>query len=422
MRGSSLLVVALLTLLFSLKGMASGASDLGKFESLGEVSVSLKAYRDTAGGMIYYLEEKEGRTFYAPGNKGVANVITTLSNINVEKTELYYRTYPIENLINFTYPQIMQMLIEDKAPEDTPPQGIQPKDLPKDLLEECKHYSRNSDPIIFMQKALLALEGNYNQDQIIINTLELMPTLFAYAYRHKAGKSYIAPSKDLTYEENLLYMMFEEEFLNDPLRKVKVDMARILLILHAEHSTNASTASMRNTKSSGSSFIQCLNGALGNLSGSKHGGANRAALKMYREKIQTKENIPAFLKKVRDKEEVFMGMGHRVYNGPDPRYALLMSLSDRFFEKIKPNPLLEVAKEALAQAQADSYFASRGIYPNIDSVSWAFMEAIGISEEIFIPFFALSRTAGWSAHYLEEKGPIFRPSAILASASNTKSM
>jgi citrate synthase len=227
-----------------------------------------------------------------------------------------------------------------------------------------------------------------------------MPTLAAFAYRHTMGQPYVYPDNDLKYPGNFLNMMYkmtELKYEPDPRLERALD---ILFILHADHEQNCSTNAVRAVGSSQVDPYSAVAAGVAALYGPLHGGANEAVLRMLK-RIGTKENIPAFMQGVKDGNERLMGFGHRVYKNYDPRATIIKKACEDVFEVTGVNPLLDIALEVEKIALEDEYFVSRKLYPNVDFYSGLIYEALGLPMDMFPVMFAIPRTSGWIAQWLE---------------------
>jgi citrate synthase len=234
----------------------------------------------------------------------------------------------------------------------------------------------------------------------IIRLIAKMPTLAAFSYRHNRGMPYVYPDNDLSYPGNFLsmiYKMTELKYGPDPRLEHALD---VLFILHADHEQNCSTSAVRGVGSSQVDPYSAVAAGVAALYGPLHGGANEAALRMLR-RIETKENIPDFVKGVKDGNERLMGFGHRVYKNYDPRARIIKSAVDEALQVTGTNPLLDIALELEKIALEDSYFIDRKLYPNVDFYSGLLYEALGMPMEMFPVMFAIGRTSGWIAQWLE---------------------
>jgi citrate synthase len=240
-------------------------------------------------------------------------------------------------------------------------------------------------------------EARYIQ---VIRLLAKMPTLAAFAYRHNRGMPYVYPDNDLSYAGNFLSMIYkiaELKYQPDPRLEHALD---VLFILHADHEQNCSTSAVRSVGSSQVDPYSSVAAGVAALYGPLHGGANEAVLRMLR-RIGSKENVPDFIKGVKEGDERLMGFGHRVYKNFDPRAKIIKKAVDEVFEVTGKNPLLDIATELEKIALEDDYFVSRKLYPNVDFYSGLIYEALGMPMEMFPVLFAIGRTSGWIAQWLE---------------------
>jgi citrate synthase len=245
--------------------------------------------------------------------------------------------------------------------------------------------------------------------------LAKMPTIAAFAHRHAIGMPYAYPDNELSYTGNFLNMMFkvtELKYRPNPVIERALD---VLFILHADHEQNCSANAMRSIGSSRVDPFSALAGACAALYGPLHGGANEAVLRMLQE-IGSVANIPGYIRRVKAGEVRLMGFGHRVYRNFDPRGKVIKRLADQVFEVTGRNPLLDIAMELERIALQDDYFVQRRLYPNVDFYSGIIYQAMGFPVDMFPVLFAIARTAGWIAQWLEmvqdEEQRIARPRQI----------
>jgi citrate synthase len=214
------------------------------------------------------------------------------------------------------------------------------------------------------------------------------------------GLPYAYPDNDLSYAGNFLNMMFkatEVKYEPHPVLERALD---VLFILHADHEQNCSTSAMRSVGSAHADPYSAMAAAAAALYGPLHGGANEQVLRMLRE-IESRENIPAYVKRVKSGELRLMGFGHRVYKNYDPRAKIIKRIADQVFEVTGKNPLIEIAVELERIALEDEYFVSRKLYPNVDFYSGIIYEAMRFPVEMFPVLFAIGRTPGWLAQWQE---------------------
>src|SRR5512139_2586851 len=227
-----------------------------------------------------------------------------------------------------------------------------------------------------------------------------VPTVAAFTYRHHRGLPYVYPDNDLSYPGNFLNMldkMAEAKYQPNPVKEHALD---ILFILHADHEQNCGTNAMRAIGSSMTDPYSAMAGAAAALYGPLHGGANEEVLRMLTA-IDHVKNVPAFIEKVKKGEGRLMGFGHRVYKNYDPRAKIIKRTADEVFAVTGVNPLLEIALELERVALSDEYFIQRKLYPNVDFYSGLIYQALGFPVEMFPVLFAIPRTVGWLAQWVE---------------------
>ncbi|MDP8951990.1 MAG: citrate (Si)-synthase, partial [Actinomycetota bacterium] len=249
-----------------------------------------------------------------------------------------------------------------------------------------------------------------------VRLIAKMPTLAAFAYRRSLGLPYVYPDNELSYAGNFLNMLFkiaEVKYEPDPRLERALD---ILFILHADHEQNCSTAAVRSVGSSLPDPYTAIAGGVAGLYGPLHGGANIAVVRML-ERIGSTDNVPDFLEGVKSGDERLMGFGHRVYKNYDPRARIIQDHIEEVLEATgTQNPLLDIARELEKRALDDEYFTDRKLYPNVDFYSGVIYKALGIPTDMFTVMFAVPRTSGWMAQWLEwmndEERRIVRPRQI----------
>ncbi|HSD84992.1 MAG TPA: citrate synthase [Anaerolineae bacterium] len=234
----------------------------------------------------------------------------------------------------------------------------------------------------------------------IYRLIAKVPTVAAFTYRHHRGLPYVYPDNDLSYPGNFLNMldkMAEVKYQPNPVKERALD---VLFILHADHEQNCGTNAMRAIGSSMTDPYSAMAGAAAALYGPLHGGANEEVLRMLTA-IGDVKNVPGFIEKVKKGEGRLMGFGHRVYKNYDPRAKIIKRTADEVFQVTGVNPLLEIALELERIALQDDYFVSRKLYPNVDFYSGLIYQALGFPMEMFPVLFAIPRTVGWLAQWVE---------------------
>jgi citrate synthase len=361
-------------------------------------------------------EEDFGLMTYDPAFTNTASCRSAITFIDGDKGILEYRGYPIEQLAEHsTYLEVAYLLVHGELPTQAElDQWTHEITIHTFVHENVKSFIQgfrhDAHPMGMLLGSVGALSTFYPDANEIqdpenrhIQTIRLiakMPTLAAFAFRHNMGQPYVYPDNDLAYPGNFLNMMYkmtELKYEPDPRLSRALD---ILFILHADHEQNCSTNAVRAVGSSQVDPYSAVAAGVGALYGPLHGGANEAVLRMLR-RIENKENIPDFVKGVKDGDERLMGFGHRVYKNYDPRATIIKKATEDVFEVTGVNPLLEIATELEKIALEDDYFVSRKLYPNVDFYSGLIYEALGLPVSMFPVMFAIPRTSGWIAQWLE---------------------
>ena len=381
-----------------------------------EVPVEDGTVRAMALRDIKVSEDDFGLMTYDPAYTNTASCRSAITYIDGDKGILEYRGYPIEQLAEqSTYLEVAYLLIHGELPTQAElDHWTHEVTIHTFVHENVKNFMQgfryDAHPMGMLLASVGALSTFYPDANDIkdpenrhIQTIRLiakMPTLAAFAYRHNMGMPYVYPDNDLAYSGNFLSMMYkmtELKYEPDPRLERALD---ILFILHADHEQNCSTSAVRSVGSSQVDPYSAIAAGVAALYGPLHGGANEAVLRMLK-RIETKENIPDFIAGVKAGNERLMGFGHRVYKNYDPRAKIIKTAADDVFEVTGVNPLLEIALELEKIALEDEYFVKRKLYPNVDFYSGLIYEALGMPVAMFPVMFAIPRTSGWIAQWLE---------------------
>jgi len=381
-----------------------------------EIPIEDNTIRATELRKIKTTDDDFGLMTYDPAFMATASCRSAVTFIDGEKGILEYRGYPIEQLAEkSSYLEVAYLLVNGELPN-----AQQLKDWDQEITihtfvhENIKEFMQgfryDAHPMGMLLASVGALSTFYPEAIAIkdektrymqmIRLLAKMPTLAAFSYRHNRGMPYVYPDNDLGYPGNFLSMIYkvaELKYQPDPRLERALD---VLFILHADHEQNCSTSAVRSVGSSQVDPYSSVAAGVAALYGPLHGGANEAVLRMLR-RIETKENIPDFITGVKNGDEKLMGFGHRVYKNFDPRAKIIKKTCDEVFEVTGKNPLLEIASELEKIALEDDYFISRKLYPNVDFYSGLIYEALGMPVEMFPVLFAIGRTSGWIAQWLE---------------------
>ena len=381
-----------------------------------EVPVEDGTIRALALRDIKVSDDDFGVMSYDPAFMNTASCRSAITYLDGEAGVLEYRGYPIEQLAEqSTYLEVAYLLIHGELPNQKQlDEWTHAVTIHTFVHENVKSFMQgfryDAHPMGMLVASVGALSTFYpdanqikDEDVRYLNVIRLiakMPTLAAFAFRHNMGQPYVYPDNDLRYPGNflgMLYKMTELKYQPDPRLERALD---ILFILHADHEQNCSTSAVRSVGSSQVDPYSAVAAGVAALYGPLHGGANEAVLRMLR-RIGSKENISDFIKGVKDGDERLMGFGHRVYKNYDPRAKIIKSATDDVFEVTGTNPLLEIALELERIALEDEYFVKRKLYPNVDFYSGLIYEALGMPVGMFPVLFAIPRTSGWIAQWLE---------------------
>ena len=361
-------------------------------------------------------EDDFGMMTYDPAYTNTASCRSEITYIDGAAGILEYRGYTIEDLCeNASYLETAYLLIKGELPnrsqlDDWAHEITIHTFVHENVKSFMEGFRYDAHPMGMLLASVGALstfypEANEVHDEEIRNIqitrlLAKVPTLAAFAYRHSQGKPYVYPDNELSYPGNFLRMMYrmtELEYEPDPRLEKALD---VLFILHADHEQNASTSSVRAVGSTQVDPYSAVAAGVAALYGPLHGGANEQALKMLN-RIGSVDNIDGFLKGVKNGDERLMGFGHRVYKNYDPRARIIKKHLDEVMDVMGKSPLLEVAVELEKRAMDDDYFTSRKLYPNVDYYSGLMYEALRLPTSMFPVMFAIGRTSGWIAQWLE---------------------
>ncbi len=383
-----------------------------------ELPITDGTVRATDLRQLKVTDDDFGLMAYDPGYANVAACRSAVTYLDGDAGILEYRGYPIEQLAEQSnYLEVAYLLIHGELPTPTQLDAWTHEITMHTFVHEnvksfMEGFRHDAHPMGMLLSSVGALSTFYPDaaqidDQEIrhLQTIRLIakvPTLAAFAYRHSRGQPYVYPDNELSYAGNFLSMMYKMTELTyhpDPRLERALD---VLFILHADHEQNCSTTAVRAVGSSRVDPYSAVAGGVAALYGPLHGGANEAVLRMLK-RIERKENIPDFLKGVEQGKERLMGFGHRVYKNFDPRALIIKSAAEDVFAVTgRRNPLLDVALELERIALEDEYFISHKLYPNVDFYSGLIYEALGLPVEMFPVMFAIGRTSGWVANWLEQ--------------------
>jgi len=351
------------------------------------------------------------------GLQGVVIAESEIASIDGKKGILYYRGYNIKDFAEkASYEEVVYLLLFKKWPKKAELRSfkrklVKERDLPSAVWKTLQTLSKKGTPMGALRTIVSELsafdskaDDNSEKENIrkSISLIAKFPTIVANYYRIKKGKSIVKPSKTLTHAANFFYMLHGKK--PDATSEKVFDTC---LVLHAEHTFNASTFAARVTIATLSDYYSAITSAIGTLKGPLHGGANTAVMQMLKE-IGSLKKVDSHIKGKLKRHELIMGFGHRVYKVFDPRARFLRRLSRSLGMKKGDTRYIDISEQVLTVVHKE-----KGLWPNVDFFSASTYHYLGIPLEIYTPVFAISRIAGWSAHVLEQLGDnkLIRPLA-----------
>ena len=360
---------------------------------------------------------------FMPGLAGVPAARSAVSDVDGQRGVLEYRGIRIEDLsARSTFLETASLLLFGRLPAKLELERFTSdialhRRIKYRIIDLLKCLPEQGHPMDALQAAVAALGMFYpgrnvqdidNNYWSAVRLIAKLPTIVAAYARLRRGDDHIPPRDDLNFCENFLYMLTDSV----P-QKIWSHTLDVCLILHAEHTMNASTFTGMVTGSTLADPYTVVASSIGALKGPLHGGANEEVVHMLRE-IGTPAQVRPYLKKKLQAKERIMGFGHRVYKVKDPRATILQGLCDRLFRECGASPLYEVALEV--ERVAAELLRGKGVYPNVDFYSGIIYDKMGIEVEFFTPIFAIARVAGWLAHWFEQlqENKLFRPDQIYA--------
>jgi citrate synthase len=365
---------------------------------------------------IKISDDDFGLMTYDPAFMNTASCKSRITFIDGDKGILEYRGYPIEQLAEkSSYLEVAYLLLNGELPTASQLEGWTKNITYHTFINEnikkvIDGFHYNAHPMGMFEATLGALSTFYPDAKEIFNVelrckqiyrlIAKVPTIAAFAFRHRIGMQYSYPDNDLSYEGNFLNMMFKTTELKYQPNPVLERALTVLYILHADHEQNCSTNAMRSIGSAHTDPFSSLAGAAAALYGPLHGGANEMVLRMLNE-IGSVANVPEYIKRVKAGEFRLMGFGHRVYKNYDPRARIIKQVAYEVFEVTGRDPLLDIALELERIALEDDYFVKRRLYPNVDFYSGIIYQAMRFPVDMFPVMFAIPRTSGWLAQWVE---------------------
>lgn len=376
---------------------------------------------------ISALYKESGMFTYDPGFLSTASCESKITFIDGDQGVLRHGGYSIEELAKKSeYLEVAFLLLHHELPNKQQYQAFTTSVKNNMLVHEqinilYRGFTRRSHPMAIMVGAVASLSAFYHETMdvtsaegrmdVVYHIIAKMPTLAAMAYKYSIGDSIIYPRHEFGFAENFLHMLFAKPTHDYKVSPIIAKAMEMIFILHADHEQNASTSTVRLAGSSGANPFACIGAGISSLWGPAHGGANEEVIEMLQQ-IGSKERIPEFIKRAKDKNDPFrlMGFGHRVYKNYDPRAAVLKKSCDEVLGELGiKDPLLDIAVELEKIALSDEYFVSRKLFPNVDFYSGIIYKALGIPTNLFTVIFAIARSAGWIAQWKEMiEDPLFK--------------
>jgi citrate synthase len=361
---------------------------------------------------------------YPKGLEGVIAAESRICKINGEEGKLYYLGYPIDALVaNSDFEEVTYLLLNGELPTkdqlaDFSRRMREGRHLKQQILDMIRNFPPESHPMELLQSVVSYLSG-YVEHKIhhgphcncrdTLHQVAQIASVIAALHRFRNGLDYVPPRDDLSHGANFLYMLHGEE--PDPRDGEIMDAC---LVLHAEHSFNASTFTARVVASTQSTCYSSISAAMGALYGSLHGGANEKVIAMV-DQIKSPERAEQYIKDKLARKEKVMGMGHRVYRAKDPRSIVMEGFLEELSEKKGDDSYLKILKTVEHTFRNIMEEKGKPIYPNVDFFSGAVYRMLGIPSVLFTPIFAAARASGWLAHILEQREHeqrLFRPKAL----------
>ena len=408
----------------------------------GDKSVVMPVLKPTLGNDcvdISKLARETGLFTYDSGFTATAACKSAVTYIDGDAGVLLYRGYPIEQLAKqSSFLEVAYLLMNGELPTQSEFAAFDHEVTHHTMMHESLKnflggFNHDAHPMAMLCASVASLSAFYH-DTLDLNDPEQrrlaairliakVPTIAAAAYRYSIGWPVRYPRNNLEYVTRFLHMMFEVPSEPLELSPVVAKALDLLFILHADHEQNASTSTVRLVGSTGANPYACVAAGIAALWGPAHGGANEAVLSMLTE-IGDAGNVASAVAKAKDKDSGFrlMGFGHRVYKNFDPRATIIREMTHKVLADLNlKDPLLDVAMALEEVALKDSYFVDRKLYPNVDFYSGIIYKALKIPTEMFTVMFAIARTAGWVAHWLEQQGAadgkIGRPRQVYTGAA-----
>jgi len=369
------------------------------------------------------LYKELGYFTFDPGFVNTGSCESKITFIDGELGLLRYRGYPIEQLAEkSTFLEVCYLLLYGKLPTAQEFAEFEGRLKMHSMLDEKMRrfylgFHNDSHPMAMMVATVGALSAFYH-DRIDVNDpdsrdiaakrlISKVPTMAAWVYKYSIGQPFIYPDNSLGYVSNLLRMLFGLPTMDYQPSPAFVRAMDVVLILHADHEQNASTATVRLAGSSGANPYAAMSAGISSLWGPAHGGANEAVINMLEDIVQSDKDVAYYINRAKGKDSQYrlMGFGHRVYKNYDPRAKIIRNVCHELLAELGDNnpnqPLFDTAMELERIALEDDYFVQRKLYPNVDFYSGIILRAMNFPLNMFTVIFAVARTVGWISHWEE---------------------
>ena len=385
-------------------------------DNMGKNSIDIEKLRATTGYITY-----------DPGFMNTGSCMSEICYIDGEKGILRYRGYDIEDLVeNCDFIEVAHLLVKGVLPNAAERKNYQEllnkhSMLHYNMRNFFRSYPQDAHPMSILASMVASLSAFYpemderapeeNIDLTVTRMLSKMRTIAAFIYRQANGLDFVDPRWEYTYCENFLNMMFHTPVNNYHPDPEHVEILNKLLILHGDHEQNCSTSAVRLAGSSEANLYASVAAGVCALWGPKHGGANQAVMAMLKDIVDNDIPVEKVIEKAKDKTNPFVlsGFGHRVYKTLDPRARIAKKMNlELLNSKHHEDKLLEVALKLEEKALSDDYFIERHLYPNIDFYTGIMFHMMGFPQQMFTVLFAMGRTPGWIAHWLEWRNDIYQ--------------
>ncbi|RAI39066.1 citrate synthase [Rhodoplanes roseus] len=403
------------------------AADQGAHAPTGTLTIDGKSHafplrHGSAGPNVLDIGKlygKAGVFTYDPGFSSTASCESKITYVDGDAGALLYRGYAVEDLVaRGDFLETCYLLFYGDLPTAAQKRDFDYRVTRHTMVHEqmvrlYQGFRRDAHPMAVMVGSVGALSAFYHDSidvedphQRMVSSIRLiakMPTMAAMAYKYTTGQTFVYPKNDLGYAANFLRMCFAVPFEEYQVNPALARALEKILILHADNEQGASSSTVRLAGSSGANPFACIAAGIACLWGPAHGGANEAALRMLAD-IGRPERIPEFIARAKDPEDPFrlMGFGHRVYKSYDPRARVMREICREVLAQTGvEDTLFQVALELERAAGSDEYFIEKKLFPNLDFYSGLTLQAMGFPTAMFTAVFAMARTAGWIAQWME---------------------